>query len=220
MKKLDLLASNKSTLIVALGLLIPLLGACENPADGKPMAMVASAQQIVSGTAATGSDKLAITADRSKVEWVGSKVTGKHEGGFKQLTGSVELADGKIEGGKVRVDIDMKSLWSDAEKLTGHLMSKDFFEVEKYPTSTFVSTEVKAGGVGGGTHTVTGNLTLHGQTKSITFPATIKITPDRLTVQSEFAINRKDFGIVYAGKPDDLIRDEVVIKLDLQVPRS
>jgi hypothetical protein len=41
-----------------------------------------------------------------------------------------------------------------------------------------------------------------------------------VTVKSEFAINRKDFGIVYAGKADDLIRDDVVIHLDLRAPRQ
>ena len=36
-----------------------------------------------------------------------------------------------------------------------------------------------------------------------------------VNIKAEFDINRKDFGIVYAGKADDLIRDEVVIRLDL-----
>ena len=39
---------------------------------------------------------------------------------------------------------------------------------------------------------------------------------DALTVKADFAINRKDFNVNYPGKPDDLIRDNVVIKLDLQ----
>ena len=56
--------------------------------------------------------------------------------------------------------------------------------------------------------------------KSISFPATIKAAADSVAVDAEFAINRKDFGIVYKGKADDLIRDEVVIKLNLRVPRK
>jgi hypothetical protein len=46
------------------------------------------------------------------------------------------------------------------------------------------------------------------------------VTPENAAVDAEFAINRKDFGIVYAGKADDLIRDGVVIKLSLKVPRD
>ena len=62
---------------------------------------------------------------------------------------------------------------------------------------------------------VTGNLELHGVTKSITFPATIVVEDGRITAEAEFFIRRTDFGILYPGKPDDLIRDEVVIRLDL-----
>jgi polyisoprenoid-binding protein YceI len=68
----------------------------------------------------------------------------------------------------------------------------------------------------GAKQTVTGNLELHGVTKSITFPADIQITDDAVAVKAEFAINRKDFNINYPGKPNDLIRDNVVLKLDLK----
>jgi polyisoprenoid-binding protein YceI len=67
---------------------------------------------------------------------------------------------------------------------------------------------------------VTGNLELHGVTKSITFPATIKMSADAVDVDAEFAINRKDFGIVYAGKPDDLIKDDVLIKLEIRAKKG
>ena len=59
---------------------------------------------------------------------------------------------------------------------------------------------------------MTGNFDLHGQSKSISFPATIEVTADKATMNAEFAINRKDFGIVYAGKSDDLIRDATKIR--------
>jgi hypothetical protein len=54
----------------------------------------------------------------------------------------------------------------------------------------------------------------------VTFPATIAVDDSSVSVKSEFSINRKDFGIVYAGKADDLIRDDVVIKLDLNASRK
>jgi polyisoprenoid-binding protein YceI len=52
--------------------------------------------------------------------------------------------------------------------------------------------------------------------KAVTFPATISATPDAITVNSEFAINRKDFNINYAGAADNLIRDDVVLKLTIR----
>ena len=82
-----------------------------------------------------------------------------------------------------------------------------------------VKTTIKAGGEKGASHTVTGNLTLHGVTKSITFPATIAVSGGVATVESSFAINRKDFGISYAGAPDNLIRDDVALSLHVKATK-
>ncbi|MFO0648783.1 MAG: YceI family protein [Polyangiales bacterium] len=76
------------------------------------------------------------------------------------------------------------------------------------------------GGSNGATHTVTGTLSLHGQSRSITFPATIAVGASEVTARSEFVINRRDFGLVYPGMPDNLIRDEVTIRFDLRAPRA
>jgi polyisoprenoid-binding protein YceI len=62
---------------------------------------------------------------------------------------------------------------------------------------------------------VTGNFQLHGVVRSISFPATINVEPGKVTVNAEFVIKRFDFKIEYPGPADNLIRDEVVIKLDL-----
>ncbi len=67
---------------------------------------------------------------------------------------------------------------------------------------------------------MTGNLTLHGQTRAITFPANITLSVAEMHATAEFTINRRDFGIVYPGMPDDLIRDGVVIRFDVRAPRS
>ena len=76
----------------------------------------------------------------------------------------------------------------------------------------FESTSIESTAEG---YDITGNLELHGVTKSIRFPATIAVEEGRVTAEAEFFIQRFDFDIVYPGKPDDLIRDEVVIKLSL-----
>jgi len=156
----------------------------------------------------------------SKVTWVGSKVTGKHDGGFGAFKGTVDVVDGAPEKSKVNVQIEAESLTSDTEKLTGHLKSPDFFDVKTHPKATFVSTEVKKGGEKGATHTITGNLTIKGITKTITFPATVTLSGDAANVDAEFAINRRDFSLNYAGMPNDLIRDDVVIKLLIRAKKA
>jgi polyisoprenoid-binding protein YceI len=190
------------------------LAACNTDQDhGRFKALVS--EPAVQGASASpdGAARYTFSAQDSKVGFVGAKITGKHEGSFGSFSGRIDLVNADPTKSNVVVDIDTASLRTDTEKLSGHLKSADFFDVEKYPKARFVSTSVRAGGERGATHTITGNLELHGVTKSISFPATISTTGSGVTVDSEFSINRKDFGLVYPGMPDDLIKDDVVLKL-------
>ncbi len=199
------------------------LAGCEDPAKDKPRATVegpAAAQTQAALPAGAAAETLPIDAAASTLGFVGSKVTGKHEGKFEKITGSIALVSGKAEGGRITVEAETASVKSDAEKLDGHLKSADFFDVEKFPKATFTSSEIKAGGDKGATHTITGELDLHGVKKTISFPATITVGADAASGTAEFVINRKDFGIVYPGKQDDLIRDDVLLKLSLKAPRK
>jgi polyisoprenoid-binding protein YceI len=194
------------------------LSGCNNPAADKSKAVTGEAQQVASPAAAQGV-KYSITPQNSKVEFVGAKVTGKHNGSFQDFSGQIDYA-GNVENSRVSVTIKAESLTTDTPDLTKHLKTPDFFDVAKFPDATFVSTSIKAGGDKGASHTVTGNLKLHGVTKSITFPATINVAPDVATVESSFAINRKDFGINYAGAADNLIRDDVLLTLHIRANKA
>jgi polyisoprenoid-binding protein YceI len=187
--------------------------------DASAAPAAASAAPVADAAPAKPANAIDISEATSKVEWVGSKVTGKHDGSFQKFTGWIGLPSDKPEEATIHVSIDVASVKSDDEKLTGHLKTDDFFAVDKNPTATFTSTEIKAGGDKGATHTITGNLKLRGVEKSVSFPATVKVDAKEVTAKAEFAINRKDFGIAYEGKKDDLIRDEVVIKLDIKGAR-
>jgi len=107
----------------------------------------------------------------------------------------------------------MDSTWSDAEKLTGHLKAPDFFDVENHATAKFEVTAFTKKSES--EYELSGNLTLRGTTRNITFPTQVAVAGDSVNVKAEFDINRQDFGIAYAGKKDDLIRDAVIIRFDL-----
>ena len=209
------------------------LAACEDPAADKPRAEISEPASNVelernSANANTEESKeevqgeeIPISAENSKIEFTGSKVTGKHDGGFKEFSGMIDLVDEDPTKSKVTVDIKMSSVFTDADGLTEHLKTGDFFETEKYPRSTFVSTGIEPDKSGGeNTYVISGEFELHGIKKAISFPATINVNGEKVEVKSEFSVNRKDFQINYAGKADDLIRDGVVIKLDLNAPRK
>lgn len=212
--------------------------ACEDPAVNKPKAQtttsstntatnlaasspVTTSVNATTSTMETKGTALPISPENSTVEFTGSKVTGKHDGGFKSFKGTIDLVNNKPEESRVSVDIDANSIFTDDEKLTGHLKSADFFDVAKFPNANFTSTKIVPDAArGAGNYTVTGDFGLHGQKKSITFPAKITMSDAEVAVDTEFSINRKDFGIVYAGKTDDLIRDDVVIRLNLKSSRK
>lgn len=238
----------RNTMLAALAVATLALAACEDPAANAPKATVGSAKPVATAAATakpTGEATAAATASAaptaaataeaaptkpagalalvpadSKIEFTGSKVTGKHDGKFEKFDGWIALEGDKAESAKIYVEIDVASLKTDSEKLDGHLKTDDFFAVDKHPKAKFTSTEIKAGGDKGATHTITGNLEMRGVTKSVSFPATVKIDDKEVTAKAEFAINRKEFGIAYEGKKDDLIRDDVVIKLDVKAPRA
>ena len=196
------------------------LAGCANPADNVVEARVAegaatetAAAEIATAPAAT----VYTLAEGTKVEFVGSKVTGKHDGGFRVVNGTISAPGTDPAEAKVSIEIDLHSIWADNEKLTGHLKSADFFDVEKYPVARFESTSIERAG---DHYLVTGNLDLHGVTKQISFPATIEVNGNEAKADAEFFIKRFDFGIQYPGKTNDLIRDEVVIKLGVRAKRG
>lgn len=195
--------------LTPLALSAALLTSCKNPADETTDATVTDAK-----TELKGSGTKFTFLDTSSIEFTGSKVTGEHDGGFKEFSGHFMMdADSEVPtAGEFTIQMD--STWSDSEKLTEHLKNADFFDVEKFPTSTFKLTD--ASKTGEGTYEISGNLTLHGVEKNITFPVTASRSGDTAEFSAKFDINRKDFGIAYDGKKDDLIRDEVVIRLDFK----
>src|SRR5215207_8782952 len=173
------------------------LGACSDPAADKTKAVTGEAAQVASPQASGQGQRYQITPQNSKIEFIGSKVTGHHNGSFGNFSGQVDYT-GSPENSRVNITIDMNSISVDDPKLTEHLKTPDFFDVAKYPQAAFISTAIKPGGEKGATHTVTGNLKMHGVTKAVTFPATIAVTADTATVDSDFSVNRRDFGINYA----------------------
>lgn len=212
---------------LAVGLSSAALTGCDDPARGaaraaaaEPIATSTSQSATVDSAAAPGAIRYVFDQSASKISWVGSKVTGKHEGGFGAFRGTVDVSGGAPEASRVDVQIDVDSIASDAAKLTRHLTSPDFFDAKAHPKASFVSTQIKRGGDKGASHTVTGNLTVKGITKSVTFPATIQVTGDTASLDAQFAINRREFSLNYPGMPNDLIRDDVLVTLVVRAKKG
>lgn len=199
------------------------LAACvEDVGKGKVAATVEEVPAATPApkTPAVDVTTLAVDTARSKINALGAKITATHPIVWKDYTGEVGVAGDALHS--VRFTVQMATLEADHPKLTAHLKDADFFDVPNYPTSTFQSVEVKAGSDAGGewTHTVTGDLTIRGTTKRVTFPATVAVGATDVTAAAEFVIDRQDFGVTYPGRPDDLVQDNVRMNIELVAPKG
>jgi polyisoprenoid-binding protein YceI len=181
------------------------------PVPSVPVAVIADAQPAPPPVQAAA---LAFGPPTSSIGFTGKKVTGSHTGSFERFAGEV-LLGADPSSSQVRLTIEMSSVLSDNAKLTSHLQSADFFDVARFPEATFTSTAITAGGAGGATHTIQGNFTMHGVTKSVAFPATVTAAERTVSLKAAFALDRKAFGLTYPGKADDLINDHVDLFLSI-----
>ena len=123
------------------------------------------------------------------------------EGIFSKYEGSVITSKGDFSDAKINFTVDVKSVDTDNEKRDEHLRGADFFETEKYPKMTFVSTSVQK--TGDNKYHLKGKLTLHGVTKEITLAMTYGGTTKdpwgntKAGLKVTGVINRTDFGLKY-----------------------
>jgi polyisoprenoid-binding protein YceI len=190
--------------------------ACEDK-PAKPQAQVNASEALAVPSLPVRAFATLFTFDqkRSSVEFVGAKLTRKHAGKFANFRGTIQLVGGEVTNGAVTVVVDTASLGADDERLTRHLKSPDFLHVERFPKAAFTSTSIQAGGPDGTTHTITGNLELHGVTKQLSFPAKVRVLAEAVEVTAEFSILRKEFGINYDGVAGDLIKNDVLLLIRL-----
>jgi len=162
-------------------------------------------------------DNFMVNVENSSLTWKGYKPTGSHTGTITLASGNIEVKNNKLTGGTFVADMSTIKDADGSAKLEGHLKSEDFFEIAVFPTSKFeiTKTEVNAGKM-----QVTGNMTIKGITKQITFPATLAVSKDNVTLISEtFQINRADFNVKYKSKTffNDLKDKFVNDEFDFQV---
>jgi len=154
--------------------------------------------------------------DASELMWVGYKnVLGQRlsmSGGFANFEGKVVVVDNSPDKSYVDVTVDINSIFSESNILTGVLKKEMFFDVANYPQAKFESTKIEPAADG---YMVTGNFTMRGVTKGIQFPAKIERQGENVYVESEFKINRKDWNVGYDSYEDAIVLEEVVVSFKM-----
>lgn len=171
----------------------------------------------------------ATISENSKVDWRAS-----HLGGAQPRFGKIQLKSATVfannnELSNAKVVMDMKSFTVESfpegdeniAKLTGHLQSPDFFDIANHPEATFELTNIK-NAEGDYNSLLTGNLTIMGISKSISFKANVSVSKEEVSIKSEdFAVNRSDWNLTYhaegsEGVPVDyLIADDIGFTIDV-----
>ncbi|MFB9861708.1 YceI family protein [Rufibacter immobilis] len=186
-------------------------------------------------SAATASgQKFVVDTEASLVEFTGNGVGKNHPGSFKLTSGSVAVANNQITGGEFLIDIKSMDMEEEGDmidnKLRPHLLSGDFFDAEKFGTAKFEITKVEpyqnAGNdtsiVQGANFNVSGNFTLKGVTKNISFPARIELDDNTMEAEANFDIDRRQWQMNYGNDKtlgDKFISETVNIELDLIAKR-
>ncbi|WP_167270903.1 YceI family protein [Dyadobacter arcticus] len=182
---------------------------------------------FVSSTVSADDKKAAnlkVNTAKSELTWLAKKVTGEHTGKIALKEGSMTLDGTKLTGGKFVADLTSITCTdltdkSYNEKLIGHLKSEDFFSVEKHPTATFIVT--KATAKSAGVYDVTGDLTIKGITKPVTFPVTVTTSATGAEATGKLIVDRSKFDIKYNSKSffenlgDKMIHDDFSIDVKL-----
>lgn len=159
----------------------------------------------------------------SEINWWGYKVakteSSSHTGTIGLKSGNVVLKGNKVVGGSFVFDMNSINATDITgvrqQKLNEHLKSGDFFEIEKFPTGTFIISGIKPNANPIYNSTVSGKLTLKGKTNTISFPAKITVKNGVVSfISDKFSFDRQKFGVSYNSSMKDVfIKDEV----DMQV---
>ena len=147
----------------------------------------------------------------------------KVRGRFSDFNGTIEYDEENPERSLVNVQIQAASIDTNDRDRDTHLRSADFFDVEKTPSLTFRSTDIQRNA--GDTFGVTGDLTIHGVTRSVTFDVSLLGKAkdpwgnERIAFEAETTLNRKNFGLTWNAALETggfLVGDDVKISVSVQ----
>ena len=165
--------------------------------------------------------KLNADTEKTKLLWLGEKVTGQHNGTINLKSGWLNWQDNKIVSGEFLIDMASLKDADGSANLEGHLKSDDFFGVEKFPTAKLVLTGSTA--FDKGTGVVKGTLTIKDMTNPVEFKSTMQKKDDGVWFFANIVVDRTKYNVRYGSGSffdnlgDKTIYDEFKLKVNLLV---
>jgi len=154
----------------------------------------------------------------SKVHFI-IKNFGINTGGdFSGLKGQIVFSPEKVADSKFDVTVSAATIDTDNEMRDKNLASDEYFDAAKFPVIKMVSTKIsKTNKTTDGFYFFTGDLTIKGVTKSISFPFQVKKTSDGYLFTGSFDIDRTDFGV---GEKNIVLSNKVSVSLSVTAKKS
>lgn len=138
---------------------------------------------------------------------------------FPRVAGTLVYSATDLEASRLEVAIDMSSLESSLAVVVDVASSSDFLDTARFPSARFTSHSLRKAAGANELH-VFGELELHGQRRPVQVPAVFREEPCTITVHTEFSLNRREYGIESDGSLDDVVDDDVAVRIDARVPRE
>ncbi len=182
---------------------------------------IAIALLVTFGVSSVNAQTKKVDVNKSKISWIGKKVTGSHDGTVNLKEGSLDFKSNKLTGGNFVIDMNSIEVTDLAagkgkEKLEGHLKADDFFGTEKFPTAALKFTKITSKSKD--VYAVTADLTIKGITKPITFD----LTANANSATTSFKVDRTKYGIEYKSGSifqslgDAAIHDDFELAVELK----
>ena len=166
-------------------------------------------------------ERMNADTDKTKLLWLGEKVTGQHTGTINLQSGWLDWQDNKIVSGEFSIDMASLKDSEGSERLEGHLKSDDFFGVEKFPLAKLVITGSTS--FDKGTGVVTGTLTIKGISNPVEFKSTMQKNDEGVWFYSNIIVDRTKYNVRFGSGSffdnlgDKTIYDEFKLKVNLLV---
>jgi len=166
-------------------------------------------------------EQFTVNPSKSIVTWSGKKIVGGlTEGTILIEKGKLTFAKQKLTGGEIVMNTKSISSEKASSRLIDHLKNDDFFAVDKFPTATFVITNVSG-------NIVKGKMTIKGITHELSFPADVTYSKDEVIAKAlQVKVDRTKYdvkyrsGSIFSGLGDGAIDDNFILNITIVADRA
>lgn len=152
-----------------------------------------------------------VQSGQSRITFVSKQMNVPIDGKFGKFTARISFDPARPEAGRAQIEIDLNSIDAGSDDANDEVKRKGWFDVQKHPTATFVSTGVKA--LGGGRYEARGKMTVKGRTLDLAAPFSFRQEGNSGQFEGTLTIRRLAFGIGDGLWSDtSIVADEVLIK--------